>query len=51
MKLNTIKYLVLASMLTFGMTSCEDFLNRPAEDNYNAENFYQNDEQCYQGVN
>lgn len=38
-------------MLTLGMTSCEEFLNRPAEDNYNAENFYQNDEQCYQGVN
>lgn len=51
MKLNNIKYIALASVLTLGTTSCEDFLDRPAEDNYNANNFYQNDEQCYQGVN
>jgi hypothetical protein len=38
-------------MLALGTTSCEEFLDRPAEDNYNAGNFYQNDEQCYQGVN
>jgi hypothetical protein len=33
------------------MASCEDFLNRPTEDNYNVDNFYQNDAQVEQGVN
>lgn len=38
-------------MLAMGLTSCEEFLNRPTEDNYNVDNFYKNDEQCLQGVN
>lgn len=38
-------------LLVAGFSSCEDFLNRPTEDNYNEANFYQNDEQCVQGVN
>ena len=33
------------------MASCQDFLNRPTEDNYNVDNFYQNDAQVEQGVN
>lgn len=33
------------------ITSCDDFLNRPTEDDYVEGNFYQNDEQCIQGVN
>jgi hypothetical protein len=33
------------------MASCEDFLTRPTEDNYNVDNFYQNDAQVEQGVN
>ena len=37
--------------LVIGLSSCDDFLNRPAEDTYNVSNFYQNDEQCIQGVN
>ena len=41
--------MVGALALTLG--SCQEFLNRPAEDNYNTANFYQNDEQCVQGVN
>ena len=41
----------MASVLCMGVSSCEDFLNRPTEDNYNVETFYQNDEQCVQGVN
>lgn len=49
--LNTYIHIVAVAALGIGLTSCEDFLNRPAEDNYNAGNFYQNDEQCYQGVN
>ncbi|SFG33490.1 Starch-binding associating with outer membrane [Prevotella sp. KH2C16] len=34
-----------------GFTSCEDFLDRPVDDNYNADNFYQSDEACKSGVN
>ena len=49
--LNSIKYAAVIASLGLSMTSCGDFLDRPAEDNYNAGNFYQNDEQCYQGVN
>lgn len=45
------KYTVAIAALGVAFTSCEDFLDRPNEDNYNAGNFYQNDEQCYQGVN
>lgn len=38
--------------LTLGLTvtSCDDFLDRPAEDGYNTGNYYQNDSQCYAGV-
>ena len=32
-------------------TSCNDFLDRPAEDSYNAGTFYKDDNQCLQGVN
>lgn len=49
MKLNNIKYIAFASLLALGASSCEDFLDRPGEDNYNTGNFYQNDEQCYRG--
>lgn len=51
MKLRNIKYLVLTLSLTASLSSCEDFLNRPTEDGYNIDNFYQNDEQCRQAVN
>ncbi len=51
MKIRNIKYLLFAAAIGMGTSSCEDFLNRPAEDNYNEANFYQNDEQCVQGVN
>ena len=50
MKRNIIK-IVLAGAAILAFSSCEEFLNRPAEDNYNVSNFYQNDEQCIQGVN
>lgn len=33
------------------MTSCDDFLDRPTEDNYNTENYYANDAACLAGVN
>ena len=51
MKINNIKNFILIGALGVSMASCEDVLDRPAEDNYNSDNFYQNDEQCYQGVN
>ena len=50
MKLNIFKYVILAVALSLGMTSCDDFLNRPAEDSYNEENYYQTDAQCIAGV-
>lgn len=51
MKIKNIKYMALVAVLGLGVTSCEDFLDRPTEDNYNQSNFYQNDTQCVQGVN
>ena len=49
MKIKDIKYLAVVAALGFGMSSCNDFLDRPAEDNYNAGNFYQTDEQVLSG--
>lgn len=54
MNLKNIKYALFAGIAGFaavGLSSCNDFLDRAAEDTYNVNNFYQNDEQCYQGVN
>lgn len=50
MKLKYISSLALALTFGFGLTSCEDFLDRPTEDNYNADIYYQNDEQCLAGT-
>ena len=50
-KINKIKILSLICIMVLGFASCEDFLDRPAEDAYNLDNFYQTDEQCYQAVN
>ncbi|MCR5243564.1 MAG: RagB/SusD family nutrient uptake outer membrane protein [Bacteroidales bacterium] len=47
---NIIKGLT-AIAAAFAFASCEKFLDRPAEDNYNVSNFYKTDEQCEQGVN
>ena len=48
-----IKYLYIAFAFTGAIltTSCGDFLDRPAEDSYNAGNFYKDNSQCVQGVN
>ena len=51
MKLRYIKSIAAIALLTLGMTSCEDFLDRPNEDGYNTGNYYQTDAQCYAGVN
>lgn len=51
MKIKNLKYLGVVAALGLGLSSCNDFLDRPNEDNYNVGTFYQTDEQCYQGVN
>ena len=48
---NVLKYIALAVVVVMGAASCEKFLDRPAEDSYNSENFYQDETQCIQGVN
>ena len=48
---NTLKYIALATVVVFGLSSCEKFLTRPVEDSYNESNFYQDATQCIQGVN
>ena len=51
MKTNVIKYGVVALAMSLGLTSCDNFLNRPTEDNYNADNYYSTDAACISGVN
>ena len=51
MKLINILKVLPAAALVLSLSSCEEFLNRPTEDNYNVDNFYKNDSQCEQGVN
>lgn len=51
MKTKTIKSLAIFSILLVVFASCEDFLNRPTEDNYTIDSFYSTDEQCFQSVN
>ncbi|MGM9999836.1 MAG: RagB/SusD family nutrient uptake outer membrane protein [Marinilabiliaceae bacterium] len=53
MKNGKMKYISVAFLAAAGVsfTACDDFLERPTEDNYVADNFYQNDAQLYQAVN
>lgn len=51
MKLSNILKGAMVGMVALSMASCQDFLNRPTEDNYNVDNFYKTDEQVEQGVN
>jgi hypothetical protein len=51
MKTKNIKYVAVALLLGLGMSSCDDFLDRPVEDRYNTENYYQSDNACISGVN
>ena len=51
MKINRIIIAVATAAAALTLSSCEDFLDRPAEDNYNVGTFYKNDTQCEQGVN
>ena len=48
------KYISRAAfVLAMGLltVSCDDFLDKPSEDQYNNDNFYADDAKCYQGVN
>ena len=51
MKLNNIKYIAVAVITALTMSSCDDFLDRPTEDSYNTDNFYQTPDQCLSSVN
>lgn len=51
MNIKNLKYVAAAMLLAVSMTSCEDFLDRPVEDNYNTENYYTDDASCVRGVN
>lgn len=42
---------MFAAVFAMGMSSCSDFLDRPTEDSYNTDNYYQTDAQCIAGVN
>lgn len=49
---NILKYKLWALVaILLGATACEDFLDRPTEDAYNIDNFYQTNEQCFQAAN
>jgi len=48
---NTIKYILTAVAAVMVASSCQSFLNRPAEDSYTTANYYQNDQQVEQSVN
>ena len=46
-----IKYIAAIVVPAMVSVSCDDFLDRPTEDNYNVDNYYQTDDQCIAGVN
>ena len=50
MKTNKIKIFLAASVLGLGLTSCEDFLDRPTEDSYVASGYYKTDSECIAAV-
>lgn len=51
MKRLNIKCLAAVALVSLSVTSCEDFLNKPAEDTYNKDNYYNSDDECLSGVN
>ncbi len=50
-KYSIITKTVIVTVMLLLLSGCEDFLNRPTEDNYTVDSFYQTDEQCFQAVN
>ena len=51
MKLNITKTLAFVAFAALALTSCEDFLDRPNEDSYNADNYYKTEQQCLGATN
>lgn len=51
MKLHHIKSIASIAFLGLALSSCEDYLDRPTEDNYDSSSYYSNDDQCRAGVN
>ncbi len=51
MKIKNIIIFAVASLMGLGLTSCEDFLDRPTEDNYVAGGYYKTDAECIAAVN
>lgn len=51
MKIKNIKIYLAVAVMGLGLTSCEDFLDRPAEDKYVAGSYYRNDTECIAAVN
>jgi hypothetical protein len=50
-RINILSKILSIALVVLGLLSCEEFLDRPTIDNYNVDNFYQTDEQCFQAVN
>ena len=50
MKTRYLKIAAAALVLGFGITSCDDFLDRPDEDNPSMSNYYNNDTEVKDGV-
>lgn len=50
MNIKSLKYIAAAAVLGLGMTSCEDFLDRPTEDSYVASGYYKTDAECIAAV-
>lgn len=50
MKIKNIKIYLAAAVMGLGLTSCEDFLDRPTEDTYTAGGYYRNDTECIAAV-
>ncbi len=50
MNIKNIKIFLAASVMGLGLTSCEEFLNRPTIDNYVADGYYKTDAECIAAV-
>ncbi|WP_303919516.1 RagB/SusD family nutrient uptake outer membrane protein [Draconibacterium sediminis] len=50
-RINILSKILSMALVVLGLLACEEFLDRPTIDNYNVDNFYQTDEQCFQAVN
>ncbi len=51
MKIHNIKSVMAASLLVITTSSCNDFLDQPADDTYTADTYYTSDDACVAGVN